>query len=243
MLHTAACSPDTLSDVNLVVVVPSRARPGNARRLAAAFRQTADFDSTDLVFAVNDDDPDLRAYQELSDEDPWAGLTVVPEGLRVGPILNAVTAAMAPFSAYLGFMGDDHLPRTAGWDKALCAALDGEAGVAYGNDLHQGENLPTACVISSLLVRTLGFFVPPTLEHLYLDDFWKLLGVTTRLAYRPDVIIEHLHPEARKAPVDETYRQAGLSQELMAADGLRWQQWLWQEWPACYDRPKKVAGA
>jgi len=52
-----------------------------------------------------------------------------------------------------------------------------------------------------------------------------------------------MHPEARKAPVDDTYRQAGLSGELMAADGLRWRDWLWQEWPSGYARAKKVSGA
>lgn len=215
--------------MHLVVVVPSRGRPASARRLAGAFRDTADFDRTDLLFAVDDDDPELAAYQELADEDPWAGLTVLPHPRRIGPILNAVAVSLAPFCNYLGFMGDDHLPSTDGWDRALTGELDGTLGVAYGNDLHQGARLPTAMVVSSVLIRKLGYFCPPGLTHLYLDNFWALLGSVTRLAYRDDVIIEHLHVAAGKAPMDAGY-EFSLDPGLDMQDRVAYDTFLRGRW-------------
>jgi hypothetical protein len=46
----------------------------------------------------------------------------------------------------------------------------------------------------------------PGCIHLYFDNFVKQLGIDlSALIYLPDVIIEHLHPVAGKAEMDEGY--------------------------------------
>jgi hypothetical protein len=56
--------------------------------------------------------------------------------------------------------------------------------------------------------------VPATMVHLYLDNFWKELGAgLDGLVYRPDVVIEHIHPAAGKAPMDDGYREANSSEQ------------------------------
>jgi hypothetical protein len=83
------------------------------------------------------------------------------------------------------------------------------SGIAYGNDLLQGERLPTAAFMTSDIIRTLGWMCPPTLEHLYIDNAWLELGrAMGRLRYLPDVVLEHLHPDAGKAQQDQTYAEA-----------------------------------
>jgi hypothetical protein len=208
--------------ITAAIMVPSARRPGSARRLAGAFAATAS-PSTTLAFAVDDDDPELDGYLAVSKDFPWTELHLIEDSPhRIGPILNDMAGRILKIPElrpdFLGFMGDDHLPLTHGWDTELAGELRDRPGVAYGNDLHQGPKLPTACLISSRLVYALGYFVPPGMGHLFLDDFWLRLGHATHLAYRDDVIIEHLHPDAGKAEHDATYAAAGRDAGTWAAD-------------------------
>lgn len=228
--------------VKLGMFVPTRGRLVNAVRLARQVAQTCNPRLTELFFVVDHDDPVRRLYQvELRRKAPWAQVLITPEQdtpRRLGPVLNWAVKEHVDRLGFVGFMGDDHYPTTPLWDEKLCRSLDGRPGVAYGNDLLQRENLPTACVISAELVRALGYMVPEPLVHLYLDDFWKTLGMATRLVYRGDVVIEHLHPAARKAPVDQVYLESGMSAELMRDDGWRWRQWYRCAWPGELERLK-----
>ena len=53
---------------------------------------------------------------------------------------------------------------------------------------------------------------PQVMRHLYLDNFWKHLGEQTGgLRYLGDVVIEHLHPVAGKAPWDHRYAAVNAS--------------------------------
>ena len=116
------------------------------------------------------------------------------------------------------------------------------SGVAYGNDLWQGENLPTMAVLSSELVRGLGFFAPPALEHLYLDDFWRMLGHSVgNLAYRSDVIIEHLHPMAGKASYDPGYQEVNSDSQKLR-DGEEFARYRNLQWATDLRRLKEYLG-
>ena len=191
------------------VVVPSRGRPENAYRLAQAFIDTGA--EADLYFVIDNDDvlwskyvkeEDERNYRCLPAENKTGGCA---KSLNDGAVrLLDITAF--PLYDYFIFMGDDHLPRTQGWDKALMEAIGFDSGIAYGNDLLQGGNLPTAYAMSRSLVNELRGMTFPGCIHLFFDNFVKQLGIDLNcLKYLPDVIIEHLHPVAGKAEMDEGY--------------------------------------
>lgn len=226
----------------LNVIVPSRSRPDSIARLAHAVSQTCNPRFTDLTVVVDHDDPKLPDYYDAAGRDQWWDLVVQDQDVKLGPVLNRAAVKAAEDYPYVAFMGDDHLPRSPLWDEQLVQSLIGKPGVAYGNDLFQGPNLPTAVVMSSDVVRVLGYMSPPALVHLYLDDFWKMLGESVgNLVYRGDVVIEHLHPVAGKAQWTPEY-QWTTSQELMSADGERYRQYLSAEWPRELARLKKELG-
>lgn len=190
---------------DLVVIVPSRGRPEAATTLARVFADTCTAD-TRLLFAVDEDDP--------SDYGPLiAGDKVhvqVGDNATMVEALNRAATGLAvdvdpPFA--IGFMGDDHCPRTYGWDNAYLEALrELGTGIVYGNDLLQGHRLPTQCAMTSDIVRALGYMGPPELRHMYVDNFWRDLGnAADCLRYLPDVTVEHRHPVAGKAQMDEGY--------------------------------------
>lgn len=226
------------------VICPSARRPHNARELCEAFEDTADPASVDLILAVDDDDPHLPGYRQVEDAHPWITLWIA-EGSphRIGPIINQAAMDLLDSEAppdLIGFMGDDHRPQTPGWNQILGGELKDRIGVAYGNDMHQRGKLPTACLISAPLVRAMGGLAPPGVGHLFLDDWWLRVGKVTHLAYRDDVIIEHLHPDAGKAPDDETYARGGRNYAVWSRDETAFDRYLHDRgpdgWDACLAR-------
>lgn len=189
-----------------VWICPSRNRPANIARLLNAWDDTRA--QADLVVAVDDDDDQLPAYRELFNEvDPSQFHLVVGPRLRLGPTLNYIAPQYAGDYDAIGFLGDDHIPRTPRWDDYLGLAVHG-GGLAYGNDLLQGENLATAVIQSADIVRTLNQFCPPGQTHLYLDNYWMDLGRGLgRLTYLPEVILEHAHYIVGKADHDALYQE------------------------------------
>lgn len=188
---------------DLVVVVPSRGRPGAARELAEAFDATCTAD-TELMFALDDDDPTRDEYGIN------AGWVTSPSRSMVQALNYAALYLVnghgePPFA--VAFMGDDHRPRSVSWDRAYLDALrELGTGIVYGNDLLQGERLPTQCAMTADIVRAWGYMAPPCLTHLYVDNFWAAAGAGADcLRYLPDVVVEHVHPFAGKAQMDAGY--------------------------------------
>lgn len=212
----------------LAVIVPTRGRPENAARLATAFRETTTLGAVP-VFVADEDDPRLGEYKDLL-ADGWLPRLMVYNHTEGGRglcfPLNYAARRYADVYDNVGFMGDDHLPRTRGWDARVLDALDAtEPRIVYGNDLLQGPALPTAVFMPSRIVKALGVMAPQVMRHLYLDNFWKHLGEQTGgLRYLDDVIIEHLHPVAGKAPWDERYAAVNAS-DRDTADRLAWEEY------------------
>lgn len=207
---------------DLVVIVPSRGRPHTVAEMAEAFDATCTAD-TWLCFAVDQDDPTADDYRcdDLGD----VSIAVFDHEPRT--MVHALNRAALSYvdmpkpwpTAAVAFLGDDHRPRTVGWDRVYLDALAARPGIVYGNDLIQGANLPTQCAMSTEIVRALGYMAPPTLTHLYVDNYWLDLGRGAGcLTYLPDVVIEHLHPVAGKAEWDDGYRRVN-DQAMYHADG------------------------
>lgn len=186
--------------MKMLVVVPTRGRPENIVRLEQAMLDTKV--DIDVVYCVDDDDPMLPEYVKT-------GIPLVcGPRLRLVGTLNLIAGHYAPNYDIVGFLGDDVLPKTDGWDDIIRDNFKTNM-VAYGNDGHQGEGLPTGVFLDSRIVKILGYMVPDTFIHLFADNYWKTLGEALgTLTYLPDVDMEHLHPYAGKAENDQTYAEA-----------------------------------
>jgi len=213
----------------LLVIVPSRGRPQAVERVADAWRSTDAHLHAALLFAVDADDPELPAYHAVQTGDSWLKMTVLPEWQPMVHKLDNVALTVAegteaPFA--LGFAGDDHLPRTSGWAVRYLAALrELGTGIVYGDDLIQGEQLPTQWAMTADIVRALGRMVPAPVGHLFCDNSVADLGREADcLRYLPDVVIEHRHPVAGRTPWDDSYRRVN-SVPQWTADHDGYQRW------------------
>jgi hypothetical protein len=209
--------------MKMLALIPTRGRPQAAKELRYAFEQTES--SCRLLFAVDEDDDKLEKYIDFLGEElvaitPSAGVRGV-----VYP-LNYWTRIFKNDYDYFAFMGDDHRPRTIGWDKALAKVIDMGADVAYGDDLFRGKDLATAGVIASRIVRAFDGMAPDCLQHLYIDNFWMQVASDLKsLYYCGDVIIEHLHYINGKAVKDELYAAINAP-ERYQIDGERYKAYI-----------------
>lgn len=236
--------------MTLAYIVPSRGRPRNALKLLQAWESTVSIRSTSIYIVVDDDDPRRADYRRLCRGFQGEQVNYVaydgsgdPPFTRLGRILNKVSELVLsnPEITAIGFMGDDHRPRTPDWDRVVAEQLMAAGtGIVYGNDLIQGENLPTAVAMSVDIPKALGYLVPDGLHHMFLDNFWRDLGqALCCLYYLPNVVIEHCHPLANKAEWDEGYRAVNNN---MSSDADVYNQFLRDTMPGEVERLKGILG-
>lgn len=221
---------------DLVVIVPSRGRPETVAGISATVDATCGAD-TEALFVVDSDDPARPAY---FDAVAAAGERVdikTGDHRNMVEALNKVAWSLAAAERFaplaVGFMGDDHRPRTQGWDQAYLDALrELGTGIVYGDDLLQGERLPTQVAMTSDIIRALGHMAPPTLTHMYVDNYWLDLGRAAGcIRYLPDVVVEHMHPFAGKGLMDEGYARVN-DQRMYAVDRAAYSRWRCMSMPA-----------
>jgi hypothetical protein len=223
----------------LEILIPSRGRPETVEEIHHAFLTTCD-GNTGVTFVVDADDPKVDDYRKAVDActSEWLGMIVVPGGTMVKALNEGLEHALAapggdtPYA--VGFFGDDHRPRTPGWDVRYLAELHRLAdqpggaqgvGFVYGDDTIQGEAIPTQIAITTEALRRMGWFSPGSFRHLCIDLVWKELGAAAgRISYLPDVVVEHLHP-IKTGNWTEGHIRVN-SAEINDADHAEFQRWL-----------------
>lgn len=212
----------------LLTLVPTRNRVENAQELLKVFYEKSTEASSGLLFVVGTEDPRLEEYRDVI---PKEHLFVFPDRGLV-KALNYVAPMYVDEYESIAFMGDDHRPRSTGWDgRYLTALRDIGSGYVYGNDLLMGERIPTQVAISSTIIKTLGFFGPPGFWHLCVDLTWKDMGAgLDRLVYLDDVIVEHMHPAAGKAEEDSGYKHVN-SRMMVKHDEQEYKRWKRVDFP------------
>jgi hypothetical protein len=161
---------------DLLVITPSRNRPQSIARLLDAIHSTSKM-KTHLHVGVDDDDPQLESYREVMKAGRDGDMLFIGKRKGLCGWTNEIAVPAAENYKYLASFGDDHIPRTPGWDKALIRAIErmGGTGFSYPWD-YTREDIPEAAVMSSDIVRELGWMSMPDLEHWYQDTVWADLG-------------------------------------------------------------------
>ena len=212
---------------DLLVVLPSRGRPHNLKRLYEAMQETCEGDTT-LLVGLDDDDETRGEYPGqpgVHQKPPGAPIQVsVPgsqpplwyqiqgdmQGMVTGWI-NVLSVPQVDEFRYIGHFGDDCVPHTRGWDVQIMKALE-STPFAFGDDMEYGQrprgSLCTHVFMRSEIIRKLGYFGPPAIKHMYVDLAWMTWGHAAGITYLPDVQIEHMHFLEGKAPFDESYQRS-----------------------------------
>jgi hypothetical protein len=218
---------------DLAVLVPTRGRPGNIRKVISAWDFTNAWDHADLILIVDADDPEIDGYHALQEEtrhpdtdEPLIHLTWMDHWMPMVHKLNQTAVRAAEHYQALGFAGDDHLPQTIGWAQRYLTVL-GElgSGMVYGDDGYQGKKLSTEWAVTADVVRALGRMVPADVEHMYCDNsIMEMFAAAGALRHLPEVRIEHMHPIVGKAQTDAQYQRVN-HRDQFAKDRAAYQSW------------------
>lgn len=128
-----------------------------------------------------------------------------------------------PNCPWYGFLSDDSIVRTTGWDLKLLSHLD-DFGIVHSADGWQsGERIHGAVLFGKELLSALGWWTAPGLIHSFCDDVWEAIAQRIgRRRYVPEVLVEHIHFWNGKANIDTTYLKAYSSFD---ADQKVFQKW------------------
>lgn len=128
----------------------------------------------------------------------------LPIGWRVQPVPATCTAEateigwhfMDPDDQWVGWLQDDLVPETQGWDVKVLAMLNGYNVVSTNDGALAPKRMNGATAWSADLVRAAGYLYPPGLKHLYLDDVWEALGKSTGCWHvAMDIMVRHKNVE------------------------------------------------
>jgi hypothetical protein len=189
-------------------------------RLLESYDKNTDF--AEMAFIIDPDDQET--YEGIDWKDTIHGV-LDPRG-SLGEKLNHSADSLVEGYDALMFVADDHVFRTPGWDTILMKALKemGGSGFVYPDDRRRND-IPETVLISSDVIKALGYFAPPTLKHYYQDNAWAELGKRSGLIkFVPEVVIEHLHYSVcAETQKDETYSYAEAT--WGASDLQAFQEW------------------
>ena len=193
------------SDNDLLVMVPTRGRPEQCKRLLESFRETAT--CADLVFVLDPDDEDT--YADVEWGDAMHGV-LAPRG-TLQDKLNQTAAAYAGAYRALMWAGDDHVFKSQAWDLEMLGVLHdmGGSGWVYPETRRRAD-VPEIWMCSSDVTQALGWFFNPVLSHFYGDNSVGELGKRAGLIRRcPQAVIDHLHYSVTPGVEhDEVYAEA-----------------------------------
>ena len=160
--------------------------------------------STPVWIRVDEDDTTLADYKALTLPAGWV--------LRVGPrkplseVYNETFKLFRGGPDWYGFIGDDVVPETPGWDtKLIWAAAASSMAVPSGSDT---TGPCPHFVLGRRLPESTGWLCLPGLNRLYIDTVWHGIA-KAKGAYRevPEVILSHYHFSNGKALFDRTYKK------------------------------------
>jgi hypothetical protein len=208
---------DGVTPVDIAVVVPTRGRPGHAKQFMDSLRDSTDRCRAYAVCHV--DEADCVAA--------WvaAGANVLTTwDHRFGPKVNH--AYRSTGEPWLFVVGDD-VKFHPGWADELIRAADMSGAKVIGaNDLCNPRVMAGHHACHMLISRQYiadvgaswdgpGYAWPECYGHMFSDDevVTKAKQQTGVFAVARDAVVEHLHPVAGKAQVDDTYERGWASQD------------------------------
>jgi len=205
--------------MSYVVIVPTRKRPEQCKRLIDSFEKTTD--NAQLMFVIDGDDNSYDGFD-------WRGHGCGEVNPRASLTQKLNHTAMNLIDEYDEFMwqGDDHEFITPHWDtKLLEVRKEWGSGWLYTSNGRRSD-VPETWTVSKDVIQTLGWYANPALAHYNIDYSIAELGRRSGLIkWVPEVQITHHHYTVDKeTEYDELYKESEklfLERDMQAFQGWR----------------------
>lgn len=142
---------------------------------------------------------------------------------------------------WVGILNDDHVPITHKWDTRLVEQLTGKNFISCNDRWNSPARICGLTAWSMPLLKVCGFpiFIPG-MQHLYIDDLWKIIAENTGCwDLDHSVVIEHRHVLKRESPMDETHQKT-YAPPAFQADLAVFQKFLNEEMPKVIVRIREM---
>lgn len=128
-----------------------------------------------------------------------------------------------PKPEWVGFLSDDYICETPGWDTKLAEQITGWNVVSCDERWQSPKRLAGAILWSTPLIEAVGFLALPGTQHFHWDDVWEVLGKLTG-CWQCDmsVVVEHKHSSLEIKPIDSTTLRLA---DLVKDDGKIFDEW------------------
>lgn len=193
-------------------ILPTRGRPATLDRFLKA------------AVATGMSTPGLILYSDQADigaelPDNWTHQRTKAEGM--GDKFREIWPQICDLD-WIGWVVDDLVPETQGWDRTLISGLNG-ANIISCNDGARAPYRMGAPVFSGDLLRAVGYLYPPGyFWHAYADDMWERIGRATDTWWVcMDVVLRH-HDAFQTGQPDATHARSYGRMAEDKADLLRW---------------------
>ena len=134
---------------------------------------------------------------------------IVTKAESMGDKVREVWHMVESNSNWVNILNDDHVIKTRHWDQKLLPWLNGKNFVSCNDgSMEFCHMLPAGATIWSMpLLKAVGFPIfPNNLQHLFIDNVWKIIGENTGCWYKEmKVTIDHVHALKDKSKQDETF--------------------------------------
>lgn len=195
------------------IIIPTLGRPHRIAEIVDNIHAATNHDHR-VIIVVERHDPDSAAAASKT-----AATVVVNH--RTHNYQGAVNSGYEASTADWVFCGADDLIFHYGWDDECMALDDGFVGVIGTNDLYNPHVLAGMHSTHSLVRRAYlnemggvpdlgpGSFLAECYDHNFCDTEF-IATAKMRARFRPclTAIVEHMHPCAGKAEVDDTYQRS-----------------------------------
>lgn len=219
------------ADRDLAILVPVLGRPHRVEPLLTSIEAATS--EAHVVFLCDpDDEPEhdaITAARRLRD----LNVTMLCEG---GNYAHKINVGVRSTTELLIFMGADDVDFHPGWFEAACTRLDAASVVGTADlcnrRVMRGEHSTHTLLTREYAERGTIDDESRVLHEGYIHEFVDDEFVATakhrgEFAFAADAIVEHLHPMAQKAPMDELYKamgwRMGQGRALFAKRQALWQ--------------------
>lgn len=200
---------------DITILLPTRGRPFLVKRLFESLARTAtDPGKIEIILYLDADD----TASHLLGHDGLCVIRIIrPHGSDMGAIFKESYRSSS--GRYIMLMNDDAVFVTKGWDERVRAAFmafPDDIAFVYGNDMDQGEKVPTFPMLSSAACEVMGGVCPAHYRNIHIEshliDVFRQLKALghDRIVYLDDVIFEHMHYLVGKAPCDNIYAKKNV---------------------------------
>lgn len=200
--HPPALGTTNQGERLISLLLPTRQRPHNLKRLVDSIHATAS--RPEEIELVTRHDSDDDTYDDLDLDIEWIKIGG-PRGIaNLSTFWNDCYASCS--GEIIMHCGDDIVFRTFAWDTVVRDAFDETPDnilFAYGYDGIQPRDFGTHGFVHRKWIETVGYLFPPLFQSDYNDCFLNDVAKLVDRHLFIDIYTEHLHFCANKASIDQ----------------------------------------